>query len=287
MKTSAEFDSLVPAARLNRRAFVTTLAAAGFALAVQPVQAQTVITTDTTGLDTGDTTIKVGDADLPLFFAKPEGASALATVLVVQEIFGVHEYIKDVCRRLAKEGYLAIAPELFFRQGDPSTIDNVGEILQAIVSKVPDAQVMSDLDACAGWAAANGGDPDRLAITGFCWGGRVTWLYSAHNPALKAGVAWYGRVDGVPTDNTPRHPVDIADALNAPVLGLYGGQDQGISLDDVEMMRDELSRAGKPSEIFVYPDAPHAFHADYRSSYRAEEAADGWKRMLAWFSEHV
>lgn len=287
MKTSAEFDSLVPAARLNRRAFVTTLAAAGFALAVQPVQAQTVITTDTTGLDTGDTTIKVGDADLPLFFAKPEGGSALATVLVVQEIFGVHEYIKDVCRRLAKEGYLAIAPELFFRQGDPSTIDNVGEILQAIVSKVPDAQVMSDLDACAGWAAANGGDPDRLAITGFCWGGRVTWLYSAHNPALKAGVAWYGRVDGVPTDNTPRHPVDIADALNAPVLGLYGGQDQGISLDDVEMMRDELSRAGKPSEIFVYPDAPHAFHADYRSSYRAEEAADGWKRMLAWFSEHV
>ncbi len=287
MKTSAEFDSLVPAAKLDRRAFVATLAATGFALAVQPVQAQTVISTDSAGLDAGDATITVDGDSLPIYFAKPEGGSALPTVLVVQEIFGVHEYIKDVCRRLAKEGYLAIAPELFFRQGDPSAIENVGEILQAIVSKVPDAQVMTDLDACAEWAAANGGDPDRLAITGFCWGGRVTWLYSAHNPNLKAGVAWYGRLDGVPTDLTPQHPVDIAEALNAPVLGLYGGQDQGISLDDVELMREEIARAGKPSEIFVYPDAPHAFHADYRTSYRAEEAADGWRRMLAWFGEHV
>jgi carboxymethylenebutenolidase len=280
-----QFDSLLPAARLDRRGFVTTLAAAGFALAVQPVQASTAISTDATGLSTGDATVAVEGGTLPVYFARPASGSNLPVVLVVQEIFGVHEHIRDVCRRLAHQGYLAIAPELFFRQGDPRTIENVGEIIQGIVSKVPDAQVMTDLDACAAWATSQGGNPDWLAITGFCWGGRITWLYAAHNPRLKGGVAWYGRVDGVPSDMTPTHPVDVADALHAPVLGLYGGQDQGIPLTDVDLMREALEKAGRPSTIHVYPDAPHAFHADYRPSYRKEEAEDGWKRMLEWFAQ--
>lgn len=287
MKTSPEFDSLLPALRLDRRAFVTTLAATGFALAVQPVQAQSVITTDTTGLETGMTTVNVQGDSLPIYFAKPAGGKNLPTVLVIQEIFGVHEYIADVCRRLAHSGYLAIAPELYFRHGDPRKLESVSEILQTIVAKVPDAQVMTDLDATAAWAADNGGDAARLAITGFCWGGRITWLYAAHNPALKAGVAWYGRIEGLPSDNHPKHPIDVAADLHAPVLGLYGGQDQGIPVADVEFMRDELERAGKTVEIVIYPDAPHAFHADYRPSYRAEEAADGWTRLLAWFETHV
>lgn len=283
----SEFDSLLPAARLDRRAFVATLTAVGFAMAVQPVQASTVLTTDAGGLDSGEAKVKSGQDGLPVYYARPEGGTKLPTVLVVQEIFGVHEYIRDVCRRLAKLGYLAIAPELYFRQGDPAKMQNVAEIQQGIVSKVPDAQVMADLDACAAWAPERGGDPDRLAITGFCWGGRVTWLYAAHNPKLKAGVAWYGRLDGAPSDMTPSHPIDVAAKLHAPVLGLYGGKDQGIPLDDVEAMRDALKAAQKPSELIVYPDAPHAFHADYRPSFRATEAADGWQRLQAWFKKNV
>jgi len=283
----AAFDSLLPAAQMNRRGFVTTLAAAGFALAVQPVQASTVISTDASGLDAGSATVKMSGGELPIYYARPAQGAKLPVVLVVQEIFGVHEHIRDVCRRLAKQGYLALAPELFFRQGDPTKLENVADILSSIVSKVPDAQVMADLDACAEWAATRGGDAARLAITGFCWGGRITWLYAAHNPRLKAGVAWYGRLDGAPSDNQPRHPIDIAANLNAPVLGLYGGQDQGIPLDDVEAMREAIKAAGKPSDIVVYPDAPHAFHADYRPSFRKTEAEDGWKRLLEWFSKNV
>lgn len=283
----AAFDSLLPAAQMNRRGFVTTLAAAGFALAVQPVQASTVISTDASGLDAGSATVKMSGGELPIYYARPAQGDKLPVVLVVQEIFGVHEHIRDVCRRLAKQGYLAIAPELFFRQGDPTKLENVADILSSIVSKVPDAQVMADLDACAEWAATRGGDATRLAITGFCWGGRITWLYAAHNPRLKAGVAWYGRLDGAPSDNQPRHPIDIAANLNAPVLGLYGGQDQGIPLDDVEAMREAIKAAGKPGDIIVYPDAPHAFHADYRPSFRKTEAEDGWKRLLEWFSKNV
>lgn len=283
----AAFDSLLPAAQMNRRGFVTTLAAAGFALAVQPVQASTVISTDASGLDAGSATVKVSGGELPIYYARPAQGDKLPVVLIVQEIFGVHEHIRDVCRRLAKQGYLAIAPELFFRQGDPTKLENVADILSSIVSKVPDAQVMADLDACAEWAATRGGDAARLAITGFCWGGRITWLYAAHNPRLKAGVAWYGRLDGAPSDNQPRHPIDIAANLNAPVLGLYGGQDQGIPLDDVEAMREAIKAAGNPSDIVVYPDAPHAFHADYRPSFRKTEAEDGWKRLLEWFSKNV
>jgi len=206
----------------------------------------------------------------------------------VQEIFGVHEHIKDVCRRFAKQGYLAIAPELFFRQGDPRTIENVGEIIQAIVNKVPDAQVLADLDACAAWAARNGGDPDRLAITGFCWGGRITWLYAAHGP-VKAGVAWYGRLVGERTPLTPRHPIDVAGMKQGPVLGLYGGADTGIPLETVEQMKAALAQgnaASRASQFVVYPDAPHAFHADYRPSFRQGPAEDGWKRCLAWFAQH-
>jgi len=285
--STTEFDSLLPAARMDRRGFVTTVAAAGFALAVQPVQASTVISTDAAGLDAGNASVKVSGGELPIYFARPAHGDKLPVVLVVQEIFGVHEHIRDVCRRLAKQGYLAIAPELFFRQGDPTKLENVADILSSIVSKVPDAQVMADLDACADWATTRGGDAARLAITGFCWGGRITWLYAAHNPKLKAGVAWYGRLDGAPSDNQPKHPIDIAANLNAPVLGLYGGQDQGIPLDDVEAMREAIKSAGKPSEIVVYPDAPHAFHADYRPTYRKADAEDGWKRLLGWLSARI
>lgn len=288
MDTRSDFDSLLPSARLDRRGFIVGLTAAGFALAVQPVHAQSVITTPGDGLDTGETTVDVEGDALPIYYARPEGKQDLPTVLVVQEIFGVHEHIKDVCRRLAHLGYLAVAPELFFRQGDPSSVENVADILAGIVSKVPDEQVMRDLDACAVWAADNGGDPERLAITGFCWGGRITWLYAAHNPELKAGVAWYGRLDGAPSENNPTHPIDVAGDLTAPVLGLYGEADQGIPVDDVEFMRGELERAGNAEmhEIIVYPEAPHAFHADYRPTYREEPAKDGWERMQEWFSRH-
>ncbi|MBS0553316.1 MAG: dienelactone hydrolase family protein [Proteobacteria bacterium] len=284
MKTlpQSDIDSLLPSAPMDRRSFVTAIAAAGFALAVQPVHAQTVITTDSGGLEVGDAAIAVAGGDLPVYFARPAGGARLPTVLVVQEIFGVHEHIRDLCRRLAKAGYLAVAPELYFRVGDPSKLDSIPAILDNIVARVPDAQVMADLDACAAWAAENGGDADKLAITGFCWGGRITWLYAAHNPRLKAAVAWYGKLDGAPTNMTPRHPVDIAARLHAPVLGLYGGQDQGIPLKDVEAMRAALAKAGSRSEIVVYPDAPHAFNADYRPSYRPAEAADGWQKLLTW-----
>lgn len=288
--TPAEFDSLLPETHMERRAFVATLAAAGFAAAVLPVQAGTLIHTGDEGLDSGDFSFPVSGGELPAYFAAPAARAArsrLPVVLVVQEIFGVHAHIRDVCRRLAHLGYLAVAPELFFRQGDPRALDNVGAILQEIVANVPDAQVMADLDACADWAFARGGDPERLAITGFCWGGRITWLYAAHNPALKAGVAWYGRLDGPRSALTPQHPVDVAAALHAPVLGLYAGQDQGIPLADVTAMRGALKQAGSASTIVVYPDAPHAFHADYRPSYRKDEAEDGWRRMQAWFAAHL
>lgn len=283
--TAADFDSLLPATHVDRRGFIATALGAGFALAVQPVHA-TVIRTDAAGLEHGNATVEIGADRLPIYHARPTGGRQLPTVLVVQEIFGVHEYIRDVCRRLARQGYLAIAPELYFRQGDPGKLDNVGAILETIVSRVPDAQVMADLDACAAWAAAHGGDPARLAITGFCWGGRIAWLYAAHNPRLKAAVAWYGRLDGAPSALTPEHPIDIAARLHAPVLGLYGGKDQGIPLDDVTAMRDALKRAGSRSELIVYQEAPHAFHADYRPSYRKTEAEDGERRLHAWLRQH-
>lgn len=280
----SDFDSLVPGLPLSRRGFVGAALAGGFALAVQPAIGQSAIQTAADGLVAGDVTVTAPDGlALRAYRAQPAGKGPFPTVLVVQEIFGVHEYIRDVCRRLAHRGYQAIAPELYQRQGDPAGIDSVPEILAKIVGKVPDAQVMGDLDACAAWAAANGGDPARLGITGFCWGGRVVWLYAAHNPRLKAGVAWYGRLSGAASPLTPIHPLDLATQVKAPVLGLYGAKDQGIPVADVDAMRARLNGAGKRAELVIYPEAGHAFHADYRPSYRAAEAADGWARLLAWF----
>lgn len=257
-----------------------------FSPAVTPVSATT-IHTDTEGLHAGETTIPSQGENLPAYLARPaEYVGKLPIVLVVQEIFGVHEHIRDLCRRLAKEGYLAIAPELYFRQGDASDYSDVSELLEKLVSKVPDTQVLADLDHAAHWAVQHGGDASKLAITGFCWGGRITWLYAAHSPQLKAGVAWYGKLVGNKTLSTPTHPVDEANDLTAPVLGLYGGQDTGIPQDSVESMRQAIRAANAKAEIVVYPEAGHAFNADYRPSYHAEAAADGWQRMLAWFAQH-
>jgi len=286
MTPDPEFESLVPAQSFNRRNFLVTSLGAGFALAVQPVMAQTAIRTDDTGLLAGEVKVPVKDGEMVAYRAAPKGAAKPPVILVVSEIFGAHEHIRDVCRRLAKLGYCAIAPELFARQGDPRQISSIADILAKITSKTPDAQVMSDLDATVAWATKQGADTDRLGITGFCWGGRITWLYCAHNPQVKAGVAWYGRLVGEVNEFTPRHPINIAGELKAPVLGLYGGLDTGIPLETVEKMEMALkegSAAARLSEIHVYDNAPHAFHADYRPSFSKAEAEDGWKRMLAWF----
>jgi carboxymethylenebutenolidase len=282
----AQFDSLLPANQIDRRGFIVTALGAGFALAVQPTAAQSPIKTDTEGITAGEVKVPVGDGEMVAYRAVPAAAKNAPVVLVVSEIFGVHEHIADVCRRLAKQGYLAIAPELFARYGDPRKIAGIPDILTTIIAKTPDAGVMADLDACAAWAGKNGGDVTRLAITGFCWGGRIAWLYAAHNPRLSAAVAWYGRLDGEINERTPKYPLDLAAQVKAPVLGLYGGQDQGIPQDDVESMRAALKKAGSKSQIHVYPDAPHAFHADYRPSYRKDAAEDGWKRMLEWLRQN-
>jgi carboxymethylenebutenolidase len=279
-----------PVPEVTRRKFVVTSLGAGFALAVRPIQAQTTITTDTNGLTAGEVKIPVKDGEIPAYRAAPAKGKDFPVVLVVQEIFGVHEHIKDVCRRFAKAGYLAVAPEMYARQGDVSKMTNVNEIIQNVVSKVPDAQVMSDLDAAVAWAKKNNGNTSKLAVTGFCWGGRIVWLYAAHNPNLKAGVAWYGRLAPPPAERAnplqPKHPLELAKELKAPVLGLYGGADQGIPNDTVEQMQKALKDADKPSEIKLYPDTPHGFYADYRPSYRKEQAQDGWNLLLAWFKKH-
>ena len=282
---AADMRSLFPKFEPSRRDALLTTLATGFALATHPVAAQTVIVTDTQGLDAGEVQTKAADRAIPAYRAKPAAGGPFPVILVVQEIFGVHEHIKDVCRRLAKRGYFAIAPEMYVRQGDVAGLTNINDI-RAVVAKVPDAQVMSDLDAAVAFAATDGGDVDRLGITGFCWGGRITWLYAAHNPKLKAGVAWYGRLVGDASALTPKQPVDIAADLKAPVLGLYGGADQGIPLDTVDAMRTACVKAGKTCDIVVFEGAPHAFHADYRPSYREAPAKEGWARLLAWFKQH-
>jgi len=288
--TNLEFESLFPAVPFSRRSFVVSALGAGFALAVQPVIAQTAITTDSNGLIAGEIKVPAEGGEMPAYRAQQAVGSNFPVILVVQEIFGVHEHIKDICRRLAKQGYLAIAPELYARQGDPRKYANMQELMSEIVNKVPDDQVMGDLDACVAWSKTNGGDGTRLGITGFCWGGRIAWLFAAHNPLVKAGVAWYGRIVGQTSALNPKNPIDIAGQLNGPVLGLYGGQDQGIPLDTLDQMRKALADSGnaasKASTIQVYADAPHAFNADYRPSYRKEAADDGWKRLLAWFKQN-
>jgi carboxymethylenebutenolidase len=287
MKTNNEIKSLYPSTpELTRRTFVVTSLSAGFALAVQPIQTQTVIITDNNGLNVGEVKIPTKNGEIPAYRAVPTRGASFPTVLVVQEIFGVHEHIKDICRRLAKIGYLAIAPEMYARQGDVSKMKDINEIFQKVVMKVPDEQVMSDLDSTVAWAKKNSGDTSKLAITGFCWGGRIVWLYAAHNPNLKAGVAWYGRLAGTPDELHPKNPIDVARDLKAPVLGLYGGADQGIPADTIEQMRKALKDAGKTAEIKVYPEMPHGFYADYRPSYRKEPAQDAWKQLVEWFKNH-
>jgi carboxymethylenebutenolidase len=286
MNVKEDLLSLAPPKEFTRRDFIVTALAAGFAAAVRPIAAQTVIHTDSKGLIAGEIKIPVSDGQIPAYRAMPEKGTNLPTVLVVQEIFGVHEHIRDVCRRLGKLGYLAVAPELFARQGDVSKMTDIKEILEKVVPKVPDAQVMGDLDATAAWAAQNNGNGAKLGITGFCWGGRIVWLYAAHNPGLKAGVAWYGRLTGDKDELRPRQPLDLVKSIKAPVLGLYGAEDQGIPVEIVEMMQDDLKAAKSPSEIVIYPDAPHGFHADFRSSYRPGPAQDGWKRLQQWFKKH-
>jgi carboxymethylenebutenolidase len=266
---------------LARRGLMMSGLMSGLTLATTRVEAQ-VIHTDTAGLDAGEVKIPEADTELPGYFARPQGAGPFPIVVVNEEVFGIHEYIKDTCRRLGKLGYLAVAVEIYARIGDLSKATDV----MPIVSKAPDATVMSDLDGAVKWAAANKGDAGRIGVTGFCRGGRNTWMYAAHNPNVKAAVAWYGRIMGTATDIQPKRVIDIADQINCPLLGLYGGQDAGIKVDDVQAAAAKARAAGKTVEIVVYPDAPHGFHADYRPSYRAADAADGWQRMQDWFKKY-
>jgi carboxymethylenebutenolidase len=273
---------------LDRRSLLAGGAfAAGFAAACQPVAAST-IQTSTEGITVANGAIPGSDGIvLPAYVARPKGKTAAPIIVVVHEVFGLHEWIKDICRRFAKAGYFAIAPDLFVRQGDATKISDIKMLIDTIVSKASDAQVMADIDNAFTWAGKHGGDAKRRGVTGFCWGGRIVWLYAAHSPALDAGVAFYGRVVGQPTPLQPQNPVGIAAALHAPVLGQYGGKDKGILAADLDMMRARLKEAGKADPIIVYPDADHGFMADYRPSYNAEAATAAWKEALGWFDAHV
>ena len=284
-----DFDSLRPGdsteAGATRRTALKAALGVGYAAATLPIAAQTAIKTSDEGLKAGPIKYAVNGFDVPAYAAAPAGKTGLPVILVIQEIFGVHEYIADTARRLAHAGYLAIAPELYARQGDPGSYGEMARLMSEVVSKVPDAQVLGDLDGALKWAAANGGDVSKAGITGFCWGGRITWLYAAHAP-IKAAVAWYGRLVGTDSPLTPRQPIDLVGELKAPVLGLYGGADPSIPLDTIDKMKAALANgtpAARASQFVVYPDTPHAFHADYRPSYRAGPAQDGWQRALAWF----
>ena len=278
----------------TRRLALQSALGIGYVAAAGPLMAQTAIKTSGEGLVEGEVTIDVNGFKMPAYRCAPKGKSNLPVVLVVSEIFGVHEYIADVTRRVAHAGYLAIAPELFVRQGDPSEYGELAKLQSELIAKVPDSQVMGDLDACLRWAAQNGGDARRAGITGFCWGGRITWLYAMHNPSLKAAVAWYGRLEGEATATTPQHPLNLAAQLQSPVLGLYGEADTGISMASVDRMKSALAKAAqngngaaKASVFVTYPNTPHAFHADYRPTYQAAAAQDGWQRAMAWFKKYL
>ncbi len=288
-----DISSLLPEAPIldRREFFVTSILTGVFALAVEPIQAQTKITTDDRNLIAGEVKVPVADGEIPAYRAMPDAKNEnFPVVLVVHEIFGVHEWIQDVCRRFAKQGFMAIAPSLYARQGDVSEMKDFRDIITKVVSKVPDAQVMSDLDATVAYAKKNKGNTKKLSITGFCWGGRIVWLYAAHNPKLDAGAAWYGqlvdRPNSPPDSIHPKMPVDVAKDLRVPVLGLYGGLDKGIPLDSVQRMQDELKKGKSKSEIVVYPNADQGFLADYRPSYNRESGQDAWKKMLEWFEKN-
>jgi carboxymethylenebutenolidase len=270
---------------LARRGLMMTSLISGLTLATQRVEAQA-ITTPADGLVVGETKIPTSLGDLPAYFARPATGTTFPIILVNEEIFGVHDYIKDVCRRLAKAGYLAIATEYYARIADLSKMTDVKEIIEKVISKAPDARYLEDVAATLAWAGKNKGDLKRVGVTGFCRGGRQTWLVAEHNPDVKAAVAWYGPLGGTPSDIQPKTAAQMAGSLKCPLLGLYGGQDQGIPVDSVRAAEAAAKAAGKTVEIVIYPDAPHGFHADYRPSYRKDAAEDGWKRMLAWFGAH-
>jgi carboxymethylenebutenolidase len=270
---------------MARRGLMMTGLISGFTLAIEKVEAQ-VITTDTTGLTAGEAKIPTSEGELPAYYAHPATGTNFPIVVVNEEIFGVHEHIKDLCRRLAKAGYLAVATEYYARIGDLSKMTDIPTIIKDVISKAPDARYLADADATIDWAGKNKGDVSRVAVTGFCRGGRQTWLIAENNPRVKAAVAWYGPVGGAPSDIQPKTAADGADQLKCPLLGLYGGQDAGIKVEDVKAAEAKAKVAGKTVEIVVYPDAPHGFNADYRPSFRKADAEDGWKRMLAWFSGH-
>jgi carboxymethylenebutenolidase len=267
---------------LARRGFVMTSLISGFTLATTVVEAQA-IHTDTTGLDTGEAQIPVKDGKLPAYYARPTKGTGFPVILVNEEVFGVNEYIQDVCRRFAKLGYMAVAPEIYFRNPDFPKMTDTQRVMREVIFKTPDDQIWSDLDATLAWAAQNRGDASRMGEVGFCFGGRNTWLYAAHNPNLKAAVAFYGYIKSPTSDIKPKTALDIADQLKCPLLGLYGGQDEGNPADLIHQAEAKAKAAGKTVEIVIYPDAPHGFHADYRPSYRQADAEDAWKRALAWF----
>ena len=278
-----DLNSLVPDVRVDRRGFIAGCLAAGFAVTAEPVLGQAIMT-PMDGLVGGDT--KIGD--IPAYYAVRKGADKRPVVLVVAEIWGNHEHIKDVVRRLGKAGYFAVANDPYFRLGELWKLTDIKEVV-AQDAKLSDEQAFKDLDAVVAWAERHPrANTTKLGITGFCRGGRTVWMYTAHNRKIDAGVAWYGQVIGNPTPERPQWPIDLTDKIDRPVLGLYGGADQGIPLNHVERMRAGLKAFGhdKRSQIHVYEDAPHAFHADYRPSFRKDEAEDGWKRMLAWFKKH-
>ncbi len=291
MDARSLLDAKVEASsHINRRTALQATIGVGYAAAAAPVQSQTAIKTMSDGLLVGEVVIDVSGFKMNAYRAAPAGKTKLPVVLVVSEVFGVHEYIADICRRFAKLGYLAIAPELYQRQGEPMSYNVIADLMREVVSKVPDAQVMGDLDACALWATANGGDAKRMAVTGFCWGGRMAWLYAAHSKTIKAAVAWYGRLVGTSTNLTPTHPMDLVGNLNAPVLGLYGRDDAGIPMESLALMQNKLkdskNKAAKACNFVTYEGTGHAFHADYRATYRKFPAEDGWDKAMEWFKVH-
>jgi len=270
---------------LARRGLMMTGLISGFTLAVDRVEAQT-ITTDSNGLDAGDAKVPTSDGELPAYYARPAKGTNFPVVIVNEEIFGVHEHIKDLCRRLAKAGYLAVATEYYARIGDLSKMTDIPTIIKDVISKAPDARYLADVDATITWAGKNKGDVNHVATTGFCRGGRQVWLIAENNKRVKAAVAWYGPVLSATSDIQPKTATDMADKLNCPLLGLYGAADTGIKVADVNAAEEKATEAGKTVKIVIYPDTPHGFNADYRPSYRKAEAEDGWKRMLAWFATH-